>query len=76
MDLDKYIYAFVLLLNLVVIADFVDVITMESDWRMCLFIFILLYIFIYIYFIYIYIYVEVYVNLDIECSMPLWQSKV
>ena len=27
-------------------------------------------------FVYIYIYVEVYVNLDIECSMPLWQSKV
>ena len=25
---------------------------------------------------YIYIYVKVYVNLDIECSMPLWQSKV
>ena len=44
MDLDKYIYAFVLLLNLVVIADFVDVITMESDWRMCLFIFVILYI--------------------------------
>ena len=21
-------------------------------------------------------YVKVYVNLDIECSMPLWQSKV
>ena len=57
MDLDKYIYAFVLLLNLVVIADFVDVITMESDWRMCLFIFVILYI-MYIYIIYIYIYIE------------------
>ena len=57
MDLDKYIYAFVLLLNLVVIADFVDVITMESDWRMCLFIFVILYIMYYIY-IYIHIYIE------------------
>ena len=55
MDLDKYIYAFVLLLNLVVIADFVDVITMKSDWRMCLFIFVILYI---MYCIYIYIYIE------------------
>ena len=27
-------------------------------------------------YIYIYIYVEVYVNLDIECSMPLWQSTL
>ena len=54
MDLDKYIYAFVLLLNLVVIADFVDVITMESDWRMCLFFFVILYI---MYYIYIYIYI-------------------
>ena len=52
MDLDKYIYAFVLLLNLVVIADFVDVITMESDWRMYLFIFVILFI---MYYTYIYI---------------------
>ena len=58
MDLDKYIYAFVLLLNLVVIADFVDVITMESDWRMCLFIFVILYIMYYIYIcIYMYMYI-------------------
>ena len=57
MDLDKYIYAFVLLLNLAVIADFVDVITMESDWRMCLFIFVILYIMYYI-ILYIYIYIE------------------
>ena len=27
-------------------------------------------------YIHIYIYVKVYVSLDIECSMPLWQSKV